>query len=134
MADVGTGTTIVFATSAFTAEVMNINGSDISRPDINTTNMATTGYQTYIPGRLVEGGSIELEINFDPDSIPPDTGASELITITFPLPAGQTTPADVAFTGYINSWSWADPVEDKMTADVSIKVDGQTAPVWTASA
>jgi hypothetical protein len=133
MADVGTGTTIAFATSSFTAEVMNINGNDISRPDINTTHMGTTGYQTYIPGKLVEGGAIEMELNFDPDAQPPIAGVSESITITFPTPAGGITGADVVFTGYVNSWSWADPVEDKMSADVSIKVDGQTAPVWTAS-
>jgi hypothetical protein len=112
---------------------MNINGSDVSRPDINTTHMGTTNYQTYIPGKLVEGGAIELEINFDPDATPPITGVAETITITFPLPSGGITPADVEFTGYINSWSWADPMEEKMTADVSIKVDGLTDPVWTAS-
>ena len=134
MADVGTGTTIVFGTSGFSAEVMTINGNDITREDIETTHMGTTGYKTYIPGDLVEGGAIEMEINFDPDAQPPITGVPETITITFPLPAGGITPADVEFSGYVNSWSWADPMEEKMTADVSIKVDGVTDPVWTVSA
>jgi len=134
MADVGTGTTIAFATSSFTAEVMNLNGNDMTRPDIDTSHMGTTGYKTYIPGKLLEGGAIEMEINFDPDATPPLSGAAETITITFPLPSGQATPADVEFSGYINSWSWSDPMEEKMTADVTVKVDGNTAPVWTASA
>lgn len=133
MADVGTGITIVFGTSGFTAEVMNINGNDMTRPEINASHMGTTGYQEYIPGKLLEGGSVELEINFDPDQIPPLNAAAETITITFPLPQGGITPADVEFTGFINSWSWSAPLEEKMTADVGIKVDGKTAPVWTAS-
>lgn len=134
MPDVGTGTTIAFATSSFTAEVMNINGNDISRPDINTSHMGTTGYQTYIPGKLIEGGAVEMEIAFDPDSIPPISAVAETITVTFPIPSGQSSGASVAFTGYINAWSWTDPLEEKMTANITVKVDGQTDPSWTASA
>lgn len=133
-ADIGTGTTITFGTSSFTAEIMSVNGNDITREDIDTTHMGTTNYRTFIPADLVDGGSIELEINFDPDSQPPIAGAAETITITFPLPAGQSTPADLEFSGYVNSWSWGVPNEEKMTATLTIKVDGNTEPDWTASA
>ncbi|MCP5017109.1 MAG: hypothetical protein GY938_17835 [Ketobacter sp.] len=133
MADVGTGTTIAFATSTFTAEVMNINGSDISREDIETSHMGTTGYKTYIPSKLVDGGTVDLEIAFDPDDQPPVSGASEVITVTFPTPSGGSSGAKVVFTGYVNTWTWTDPLEEKMTASLTVKVDGQTAPAWTAS-
>lgn len=134
MADVGTGTTVAFGTSSFTAEVLSVNGNDISREDIETTHMGTTNYRTFMPSDLVDGGSVDMEIAFDPDSQPPFTAAAETITITFPLPAGQSTPADVEFSGYVSSWSWSDPLEERMTADITIKVDGETEPTWTASA
>ncbi len=134
MADVGTGTTIVFGTSSFTAEILSVNGNDISREDVPTTHMGTTNYHTFMPSKLVDGGSIEMEIAFDPDSQPPITAAAETITITFPLPSGQSTAANLAFSGYVNSWSWSDPLEERMTANITIKVDGESEPAWTASA
>ena len=133
MADVGTGTTIAFATSSFTAEVININGNDISREDIETTHMGTAGYRTYVPSRLVEGGTVDMEITFDPDVQPPIAGVAESITVTFPLVSPLTINGKVVFTGYVNSWSWADAVEEKLSANITIKVDGLTDPVWTAA-
>ncbi len=134
MADVGTGTTIVFATSSFSADVLSVNGNDISRADIETTHMGTTGYKTYIPSDLVEGGTVDMEFAFNPNSQPPVSGAAETITITFPIPSGGTTGATLVFTGYINSWSFGDTLEEKMTGNATIKVDGVSDPVWTASA
>lgn len=134
MSDVGTGTTIVFATSAFTADVLSINGNDISRPSIDVTKMASSAYREFIPGKLVDGGSIEVEALFDPDNQPPVDQAAETITITFPIPAGGLTGATFVFVGYVETWSWADPLEDRMTATMTIKVAGTgTAPAWTAS-
>lgn len=134
MADTGTGATIVFGTSAFTAEIMSMSGNDISRADIDDTHLTTTGYRTYIPSDLLEGGTVEFEFAFDPDSQPPIDGAAETITITFPIPAGDSSGATLAFTGYINNWSWSVPLEEKMTGSATIKVDGKTDPVWTDAA
>lgn len=134
MADTGTATTIAFGTSSFTAEVISINGSDITREDIDVTHLGSTSYMEFQPAKLADGGTIEMEIHFDPDAQPPILGAAETITITFPLPAGQATPADLEFTGYVNSWGFEVPLEEVMSAEITIKVDGKTAPVWTASA
>ena len=134
MADVGTGTTITFGTSGFTAEVMSVAGNDMTREDIDVTHMGSTNYREFIPSKLVDGGTLELEISFDPDSQPPITGAAETITVNFPTPAGGTTPADLEFTGYVNSWSFTAGLEEKMEATITIKVDGSgTEPTWTAS-
>lgn len=132
--DVGTGTTIVFGTSSFTAELLSVNGNDVTREDIDATHMGSTGYREFNPARLVDGGSIEMEFGFDPDDQPPVTGVAETITITFPLPSGGATAATFVFTGYINAWSWGAPLEENMTGTATIKVDGKgTAPAWTAS-
>jgi hypothetical protein len=133
MADVGTATTITFGTSGFTADVVSLNGSDITREDIDVTHLGSTGYMEFQPANLSDGGSIEMEIHFDPDAQPPHQADPETITITFPLPPGGISPATFVFTGYVNSWSWEVPLEEVMTAEVTIKVDGKTLPVWTAS-
>ncbi len=133
MADVGTGTAIVFGTSGFTAEITDVNGSDMTREDIDISHLGTTGYKEYMPSTLIEGGTVDFEFAFDPDQQPPISGASETITITFPIPAGGSTAATLAFSGYLNSWSWGAPLEEKMTASATIKVDGVTDPAWTAS-
>jgi hypothetical protein len=132
--DVGTGTTIAFGTSSFSADVMSLSASDIAREDIDVTHMGSTGYKEFQPSDLVDGGSIEMEIGFDPDSQPPISGAAEVITITFPTPAGGISGATFVFNGYVSSWSWGAPLEEVMTATITIKVDGTgTAPAWTAS-
>ncbi len=131
-ADVGTGLAINFATSSFTAELMDTSASGISREDIQTSHMGTTGYHTFIPSKIVDGGEISFEMNFNPDQIPPVDQPIEQITITFPLPEGKTTAATVQFPGYIREWEWTAPFDDKMTGTGTIKVAGD--PTWTASA
>ena len=132
---VGTATTIAFATSSFSAEVKSINGGDITREDVDVTHLGSTGYMEFQPADLVDGGSIEMEIHFDPDDQPPILGVAETITITFPLPSGMSTPATFVFTGYVNAWSWEAPLEEVMTAELTVKVDGKgTAPAWTVAA
>ncbi len=93
--DIGTGATIVFGTSGFTAEVMSISIDGIDRESIETTHLGTTvpaanqyGGRTYIPGDLADPGTTTIEINFNPDTLPPIGLAAETITITFPLVAG----------------------------------------------
>lgn len=132
--DIGTTTTIAFATTSFTAELIGLNVNDITRPDIDVTHMGSTIYREFLPGKLADGGMVEMEIGFDPDTQPPILEDPEVITITFPLPDGMATAAKVVFTGYVNSWSAGLPLEDKMTATISIKVDGITAPVWSVAA
>lgn len=131
MSDIGTGTTIAFGTSSFDAELLSLNGNDISREDIDVTHMGSTAYREFMPSDLVDGGSIDMEIMFDPDEQPPINAAAETITITFPT--SLASGATFVFTGYVNSWSWGDPLEDKMTAQLTIKVDGKTDPEWTVA-
>ena len=133
--DVGTGCTVVFGTSGFTADIMSLNGSDITREDIDVTHMGSTGYKEFQPSDLVDGGTVEMEIGFDPDEQPPISGAAETITITFPVPSGGASGATFVFVGYVNSWTWTAPMEEVMTATITIKVAGTgTAPAWTDSA
>lgn len=133
MADVGTGTTIVFGTSGFTADVEEVSNDGIERAVIEASKFSTTGAMEKIFGDLYDAGSVTMTFHFDPDSQPPISGAVETVTITFPLPAGGTTPADVSGTAAVTAWEYTVPLEDKMTAEATITWDGGTGPTWTAS-
>lgn len=129
--DVGTGTTIAFGTSSFTADVMSINASGIERGEYETSHMGTTGSKTFSPTDLIDQGEIEMEFAFDPDAQPPIGGATETITITFPLPAGGTTAATLIGSGFVKAWQWGAELEEKMTGSATIR--WASAPAWTAS-
>jgi len=130
-ADVGTGIAIVFGTSGFTAEITDINGQGIARESINTSHHGTIAWHTFIPSDLVNPGTTTLEFNFDPDAQPPVTAAAETITITFPVPSGLTNGATAAGTGFIESWEWGAPLEEKMVGTAVIK--WSALPTWTAA-
>ena len=131
MADLGTGITIAFGTSGFTAELLSLGSTGVERGEYETTNMATTGDKTFAPMKLVEQGSLEMEWAFDPDSQPPISGAVETITITFPLPDGGLTSATLVGSGFVKSFTWGAALEEKMTASAEIRWSGGVT--WTAS-
>lgn len=123
-ADVGTGTTIGFGTTGFTAEIMNVDGAAMTREVIDTSHMGSTTWRTFIPGDLSDPGEVTFEFNFDPDEQPPINAPAETITITFPVPQGMAAGATLVGTGFISSWEFSDPFEDKMTGTATIKWSG----------
>lgn len=125
MADVGFGTTITFGTSGFTAELRSVNGPSMDRPAIDTSHMTTAGgKRTFIPSDLTDHGEVELEILFDPDTEPPIDLVAEQITITYPVPAGQTNGATYVFSGFVTAFEPSAPYDDLMTGSITIKVSG----------
>lgn len=122
----GTGATIAFGTSSYSADILSINGSGITRPSIDTSHMGST-VRTFIPGDLVDNGTVEVEIIFDPDDQPPISAAAETITIEFNSP--ETTGAQAAGSGFVTDWEFGAPLEDKMTGTYTIKWAG--AVTWT---
>lgn len=124
MADTGFGTTITFA-SGFLAEIRNITGPSMSREFIDSSHAGTTGgYRTYIPQDLADGGEVEIEMLFDPDSDPPIDAAAESVTITWPIPTGGTTAATWVFQGALVGFDVTAPYDDLMTATARLKVLG----------
>jgi len=118
MADSGFGTTITFSTGFF-AEVISVDGPDLSREPIDTTHMTTTdGRMTYIPSDLIDGGTLSVEIAYVPATAPPISGAAETVTVTYP------DSSSAAFSGFLTSFSSSIPIDDRMTASAEIKVSG----------
>lgn len=130
--DIGTGATINFGSSGFSAHITHIDHSGISRAVVETSHLGTTTARTFIPGDLYDGGTVALDLNFDPNDQPPITSTAETVTITFPVKAGQSSGASAQFSAFVSDWGYTVPLEDKMTATITLKVTG--AITWTDGA
>lgn len=131
--DLGTGITVVFA-SGFAPEITNASMSGISREVVDTSHLGTPqagadkiGSRTFLAGDLSDPGELTIEGHFNPDTVPPIEGDSEVITINFPPNSGVTTPAKWVFNGQMTSFDWNGPLEDKMTFTATVKAVGEIA-------
>lgn len=131
LVDNGTGTTVTFGTSAFTAELLSVSWGGINRVSLETSHMATPapgasnfGNMTFLPGDLSDPGELTMDIHFNPDTEPPIDQPAETITVTWPLAAGDTTPAIWAATGFVTSYEPGATLEEVMTATMTVKLSG----------
>ena len=129
--DTFTGTTLTFATSSFTCELLSATIPGATRQAINTSHAGTTTAHTKIPSKLIDWGQLEIEFNFDPDDEPPLDGAAETVTITFPTPSGGTSGATIAGSGFFSNFTMTGTNEEKMTATATIEWSGDLT--WTDS-
>lgn len=124
--DIGTGASIVFATSSFAAEWLDFDFNSISREAVNVSHHGTTSWHDFDPVDFVDPGNLDVEFHFDQnDGLPPIDQPKETITLTFAKTAsGITTAANVAGTGFMTELSFGVPLEDKMVARATIKWSG----------
>lgn len=132
---VGTGhlATIGFGTSTtFVAAFTRIGGLSLSRPSIDTSDLSTSSWRSFIPGDLVDGGEMECEFNFaHKQVVPPITAVAETITITLPEATSAGNPPTIVFTGFVTGHTMPELMTDElMKATVTLKCSGQ--PVFTA--
>lgn len=126
----GTGASIAFATSEFTADLITLTLPSQSRESIDTTHLGTVGAKTSKPAKLKDVGSIEIEVDHDPSADRLIGAEPEEITISYPLQDGETTPAKLVFTGYVvNEGGEEFKVDDRMRTKMTIKVSGDMEPV-----
>lgn len=127
MTMVATGISIVFATSSFSAEMLDVGIGGISRESFDFGHHGTTGGRPFKPGKTYDPGELTLDILYDPNSQPPIEGAPEVITITFPVPEGDSSGAEHEITGFVTNFDIQGPFEDRLTASITIKLSGD----WT---
>ena len=120
--DVGTGTTIGFGTSSWTAPLMNITGPSMSRESIRTSAMSTTGGHTFIPGDLHDPGEVSITVQHVASVLPPIDAVAETITITWP---GLCTWQACGFM--VNFGGWTAGIDELITADATIKLSGSVS-------
>ena len=126
------GTTITFATSAFSASVtglsfrLNREANECTAFDtVESTEFSDVFFREFDPGDIVEIEDIECEINYNADTTPPINGAKETITIQLRPKSGQSSGASLAFSGFIISYGADMEFQGKMTGSYTIKVSGQ---------
>jgi len=134
LVDLGTGITVAFATSAFTAQLTEVTPFAAERESIDTTYLGTTvtpagdfGAKTYIPADLTEAGELAIKGHYNPDTLPPMESATEVITITFA--SGATLIFDGFMTGYTPGGFVANGL---MEFDAVIKISGPVSPTAAA--
>ncbi len=116
---VGDGTTIAFATSAFTGNIVSISGPNATREAIDQSHLGSTNWKAFTPSGLVDGGEVTITVQYDPTVTVPITAVAETITID---PAG--TGSTLAFTGFITSVGHSFELDALMGVDIGIKVSG----------
>ena len=118
---IGTGTTVTFNGNAM-AEILDVTPPNMSRESVQSSHMGTLEAHTHLPTKLYDGGELTLEIAFDPDWAVPFTNAdAQACVITFPNSGATTWSFDAFITGYEPT----DPLEDRMTATLTLKVTGE---------
>jgi hypothetical protein len=121
---VGTGITIAFATSTFTADVVDFAPIfEQSVEDVECTHQGSTARE-FTPSELIDAGECTMSILFEPGVVVPVGAAPETITITFPFVTASTTKGNWACDGYIKSYSATATLEERMEGEVVIKWTG----------
>lgn len=131
--DIGTGTTIEFVDSGYTAEIISVTWDGIERALIDTTHLGSTppdtdefGGKTYLIGDLEDPGELTLEMHFNPNSMLPGHQV-ETIRVTAPIVPGDSTSAYIEGQGVMRSFSFTIPTEGLMTANMRVKMVGVMA-------
>lgn len=108
------------------AEINSIDGPNKSRDTIDVTSLDSTGgYREFIAS-FRDGGEVSLEMNFTRDGyvdMNADFEIDTLVDYQIVLPdTGNTT---LEFSGLVTNLGLGIPLDDKVTAPVTIKVSGQ---------
>jgi hypothetical protein len=133
--NIGSKSTVAFTTTGFTtytAGLLGVELSGMTRAAIDTAVMSTAGQRPFIPGDTFDGGSIVLTCAFNADTDPEAllTAAVESVTINLANDAG--TKAKWVFNGFAIEVGVSVPHEEMMVTTVTLK--NASAFAHTASA
>jgi len=118
MAD-GHGTTVTFGTSAWSANIISVDGPSATRDDVDNTHMGTSNAKAFLPSSLYDGGELTLTVEHDASAAVPIDQAAETITIDW-AGGGNT----YAFSGYMKGYTPGAAIGERMEAQAVIKVTG----------
>ena len=137
MADTGQGATLTLATTGAVGVIRSMTLPEMTVDKLDTSDLSTTDFMTYVATDLADPGEITAEILFDAeDDDLPSFGVSETVTVTFPIhTSGNTTNATLAGTGFITGFKMPDmQIGELQVATITIAYDGGTGPAFTAEA
>jgi predicted secreted protein len=108
------------------AEISSISGPSMTRDFIDVTNLDSTGgYREFIAG-FRDGGTVNLTMNFTRDTydlMKLDFEDDESQNYEIVLPDADATSFE--FAGLVTELPLEIPTDDKITANVTIKVNGE---------
>lgn len=124
--DSGTGATLVFSTSSWTAEITDIKHSGKKRPSLKTSHLGLTAGagELFQPGKLFDPGEIDIEFHFNPDSPPPYTATAENVSIKFPIVGTITTGSKDQINAFVIDFGETIPLENIMMGTAKLKCSG----------
>lgn len=135
--NIGTDTTISCATPTLTFELLDISPPGAEAKTIDMTHMGSTLYKEYLPGKIIEWGECEFEVaydpgesGYDPETLLTDTDEDSTWTIAFPYEEeGEVTQfTNWVFKGYVSNVGVKTPLEDRITATITIQVSEWVSP------
>ena len=108
------------------AEIISISGPTMTREFIDVTSLDSTGgYREFIAG-FRDGGTVTLNMNFTRatyDVMKADFEDSDIQYYEIALP--DTDATSFEFEGLVTELPLEIPADDKVTANVTIKINGQ---------
>jgi predicted secreted protein len=109
------------------ANINSISGPSSSRETVDVTTLDSEGgYREFI-GSLRDAGDISLSMNFDKDTyalMKTDYESDTIQKYQIVLPDTDNTTFE--FEGLVTELPVEIPLDDKVTADISIKISGET--------
>ena len=138
--DVGHGTTVTFATTGFTAELTSLRLVGMARTVLDASHMSVTaasvtqfGNRPYLPGRLVNAGQLVIGLHFNPQTNPPIGAPPEVLTITWPIPPGDTFARTWTATGFVASMGVTDSLDEIMVGEATVQLNSTITNTTTGS-
>lgn len=108
------------------AEINSIGGPSMTRETIDVTSLDSTGgYREFITG-FRDAGEVTLSMNFTRatyELMKTDFESSTALDYKIALPDDDNT--ELTFDGLVTNLPLDVPMDDKITADVTIKISGQ---------
>ena len=119
-------------TETFTtiAEVTNVTTPSFSRDTIDATHHTSPGGVREFVGSLIDPGEVTVDMNWIPSDPTQDqtTGllkaALDGVARNYQLVIPSSPAVTWAFKGIVTGFSGSTPMDDKMTASVTMKVSG----------
>lgn len=108
------------------AEINNIDGPSMSRDTIDVTSLDSTGgYREFIAS-FRDGGEVTLDMNFTRDGYVDMKDDFESDSkVWYKITLNDTGNTELEFEGLVTALGVAIPMDDKVTASVTIKISGQ---------
>lgn len=107
-------------------QILSIDGPNIERAMVDTTNLGTTTLRTFVPG-FGDGGEISVEVQYDHDDLGQEdafesliAGSSTSVTVVILLSDGDV----YNFEAFIRSISHSQSMDEVNRSTIVLKVTG----------